>query len=100
MSRIAHFAMINAGVPAKFKPQTIRSAVASAAKDYGASMEDILNQGRWSDKAMFLKFYYRGRFQDRGHVKILRVFRRGLDHNFLIPLSFQRVLRSVWILSL
>lgn len=59
ISQIAHLAMINAGVPAEFKPQTIRSAVASAAKDYGASMEDILNQGRWSEKSMFLKFYYR-----------------------------------------
>jgi hypothetical protein len=48
-----------AGVPTVFKPHSVRSAASSAAKDFGIKVEDILAQGRWADKAMWSKYYYR-----------------------------------------
>ena len=67
ISKLAALGMRMAGIPSHFKPQSIRGAVASAAKDYGASTTEILDQGRWSDKGMFLKYYYRS--IPRGIVK-------------------------------
>ena len=38
---------------------SIRSAAASACRDYGVNEKDILRQGRWADVALFNKYYYR-----------------------------------------
>ena len=52
-------AMRMAGVPDAYPARSIRSAAASACRDYGVNEKDILRQGRWADVALFNKYYYR-----------------------------------------
>ena len=56
---ISKVAMLSAGVPPSYYPHSLRSAASSAAKDFGASIDSILQQGRWSNKTLWLKYYYR-----------------------------------------
>ncbi len=59
VSFISKMAMVRAGVPSEFTPQSLRSAASSAAVDDGVPLERILYQGRWATKEMFKKYYYR-----------------------------------------
>jgi len=68
VSSIAAMGMLAAGIPKNFKPQSIRGAVASALVDYGLPMEQILSQGRWADKSMMIKYYYRKIPRKKGKV--------------------------------
>jgi len=59
IARISHRVMEEAGVPPKFRSQSIRGAASSAASDYGAPIGMVLNQGRWSAATTWKKHYYR-----------------------------------------
>ena len=74
-------AMREAGVDTAFKPQSIRGAAASAAIDWGASLKDVIKQGRWADKDMFLKYYYRKiprRLPEKKRRNLQEIIRTGL----------------------
>lgn len=74
-------AMREAGVDEVYKPQSVRSAAASAAVDWGASLKEVVKQGRWSDKNMFLKYYYRKiprRLPKKRGENLQEVLRTGL----------------------
>ncbi len=66
-----------AGVPAKYTPQSLRSAASSAALDDGASMDRVLAQGRWSSKQLFNKYYYRptGRIRKPSNLNMFEKLR-------------------------
>ncbi len=57
VSQITKEIMEKAGVPSRFKPQSLRSAASSAAVDDGAPIEQVLAQGRWASKQMWKKYY-------------------------------------------
>ena len=77
IAQLSVLAMKWAEIPDTYTSRSIRAAAASAAKDYGISVQEIIRQGRWSDAKMFNKYYYRsitrskittpaqGSFQDR-----------------------------------
>ena len=82
IAKLCYPVMVKAGVPPQFKPQSLRGAAASAALDYGASLEDILQQGRWSTEGMFRKYYYRRIERPKlppKSLSLVNALRRGLQ---------------------
>jgi integrase len=89
IAKISTVGMQMAGVPKHFRSQSLRSAAASAAMDNGATMDMVLQQGRWSSAAMFKKYYYRSlpRLARKDAADISAYIRAGIGPNFSVALN-------------